>query len=189
MRGRIVDFATGRPIPRVSVDLWPDPEKLNEGSTTVYSDDEGRFEAVIRDGEIIVTIPGRRLQSDVWAGSCCCHRILAPAGEATDIGDVRIVSYRLPRRKPGFKYGIEIARHDASNGRLLVASVLPNSAAERAGLKAGDVIVGVDDQDLRGPNHYLFWGLLAASQGDSVVVHLEDGRHLRMAAQLATRPK
>jgi protocatechuate 3,4-dioxygenase beta subunit len=183
MRGRIVDYATGKPIPHVSVDLWPDPEKLNEGSTTVYSDDEGRFEAVIRDGEIIVTIPGRDLRSEVWAGWCCCHRIPAPAGEVTDIGDIRLVPYRLPRQKRDFKFGIEIARqkHD-SNGRLLVTSVISNSAAERAGLKAGDVIVGVDDQDLRGPNHYLFWGLLAASQGDSVVVHLEDGRHLRMAA-------
>ena len=41
-----------------------------------------------------------------------------------------------------------------NNGGVLVTSVDPGSAADKAGLKAGDVIVFIDGNSIRTPNDF-----------------------------------
>lgn len=46
--------------------------------------------------------------------------------------------------------GVGIEVYSTQDGEVIVSSVMAGQPAEAAGMKAGDVIIGVDDQDMRG---------------------------------------
>jgi len=56
------------------------------------------------------------------------------------------------------------------NGNIMVVSVFKDSPAERAGIKAGDIIVEVDGHDLRGKVPRDASELLRGKEGTTVVV-------------------
>ena len=46
--------------------------------------------------------------------------------------------------------GVGIEIHTTQNGEVVISSVMPGQPAETAGLQAGDVIIGVDGEDMKG---------------------------------------
>jgi serine protease DegQ len=82
----------------------------------------------------------------------------------------------------------ELLKLDRSRGAV-VARVLPGSPAERAGLKAGDTIVGLAGQPvLSAAGLHNAEGLLPVERPVEIRA-LRDGRELAVTATLAARPK
>jgi len=71
----------------------------------------------------------------------------------------------------------------------LVASVVPNSPAARAGLKSGDLIVSVDGQAVDDPNAFDYRFATKALGGQAQLVVLRNGRETRLAVALETAPE
>jgi serine protease Do len=69
-----------------------------------------------------------------------------------------------------------------------VANVLPGQAADKAGLKAGDVVVRINDRDVTPDNtlSYLVSGLAAGSRVPIEV--LRDGKRVKLSAVIGERP-
>ena len=65
-------------------------------------------------------------------------------------GKVKAISYK-PDTEKKFAMGISYAAND-SDGTLFISNVMDDSAAEKAGLKTGDVIVSLDDQKASSTN-------------------------------------
>ena len=70
----------------------------------------------------------------------------------------------------------------------LVASVVPNGPAERAGLKPGDVIVTVDNQTVDDPNAFDYRFATKPLGGTAALGLLRDGRDLSVNVALQTAP-
>jgi serine protease Do len=83
----------------------------------------------------------------------------------------------------------ELATQFNTQAGALVAEVAPGSAAEKAGLKAGDIITKVNDLEIRDPRQLL----LTVSQlapGTSVSIqYLREGKSRTATATLAQRPE
>lgn len=75
----------------------------------------------------------------------------------------------------------------AKNGGALVSSVAPNSAAAKAGIKAGDVIVSIDGRRVADANDLS--RELRALKGDVAIVVLRDRKELTLKANLADEPR
>ena len=78
-------------------------------------------------------------------------------------------------------------RFAEANDGLRVESVIPRGPAERAGIKVGDVVVGIDEIDVR--DTFSLIPLLSVRQaGDDVTVKLRRGRdYLEVEVKLAAR--
>ena len=70
----------------------------------------------------------------------------------------------------------------------LVASITPGSAAARAGIKTGDLIVSVDGQGVDDPNAFDYRFATKALGGTARVVVLRNGRETATAVALETAP-
>ncbi len=66
---------------------------------------------------------------------------------------------------------------------ISVVDVEKGGPAERAGLKRGDVIAALAGQPLRGHEHYLFWAMVYATNGQTIDFALADGRTLSITAE------
>ncbi len=78
---------------------------------------------------------------------------------------------------------------DLSADGALVSSVVPDSPADRAGLRKGDVIVSVDRRDISSPAD-LTERIGGSREGDSVSLGLvRKGQRLTLAVRLAERPQ
>jgi S1-C subfamily serine protease len=75
----------------------------------------------------------------------------------------------------------------ANNGGALVSSVTPNSAAARAGIKAGDVIVSIDGRPVTDSSDLM--RELRALKGDVTIVVLRDRKEMTMKATLQDEPR
>ena len=79
----------------------------------------------------------------------------------------------------------QVARRYNING-VLIMQVLPDSAAEKAGLKKGDIIVGLDDKVINGMTD-LYDSLDEHNAGDVVKIVVErDKKRLSVAVTLQT---
>jgi len=70
----------------------------------------------------------------------------------------------------------------------LIANVLPNGPAARAGLKAGDLIVSVDGQDVEDPNAFDYRFATKALGGTARLGLLRAGREQTVVVALQTAP-
>jgi serine protease Do len=75
----------------------------------------------------------------------------------------------------------------AKNGGALVSSVTPNSAAARAGIKAGDVIVSIDGRQVSDSSDLM--RELRALKGEVTIVVLRDRKEMTMKATLDDEPR
>jgi serine protease Do len=80
------------------------------------------------------------------------------------------------------------AQFGASRGAL-VAEVTPGSAAEKAGLKSGDIITKVNDTVILDPRHLLLTVSQLASETSVKVEYLRDGNTRTANATLERRPE
>ncbi len=70
----------------------------------------------------------------------------------------------------------------------LIANVLPNSPAARAGLKPGDVIVSVDGQGVDDPNAFDYRFATKPLGGSALIAALRGGREVAATVALQTAP-
>src|SRR5262249_23493528 len=71
----------------------------------------------------------------------------------------------------------------------LVASITPGSAAARAGLKSGDLIVGIDGQDVEDPNAFDYRFATKPLGGSARLALLRAGRETIATVALETAPE
>jgi S1-C subfamily serine protease len=70
----------------------------------------------------------------------------------------------------------------------LVANVVPNSPAARAGLKAADLIVAIDGQQIEDPNAFEYRFATHPIGGTAQIDVVRNGRLLKLAVALETAP-
>ena len=75
----------------------------------------------------------------------------------------------------------------AKNGGALVSSVQPDSAAAKAGIKAGDVIVSIDGRQVSDANDLM--RELRALKGEITIQVLRDRKEMTLKATLTDEPK
>ncbi len=68
--------------------------------------------------------------------------------------------------------GIGIEVYMTQEGEILISSVMPGEPAEQAGLRSGDVIIGVDGTDIRGKNLSDVVAKMRGKEGTSVEVEV-----------------
>jgi RNA polymerase sigma factor (sigma-70 family) len=167
IRGRAIDYQTGRPIPGARA----------EGRGTAYrqltatADRNGVFtlEGLPVGGivDFAVIPPRNDYLSD------CQHRVVPERGGTIDIGDVPM----FPGSNQALGMRAQIATglwFHSQEGRPAVYSVAPDSPAERAGVRAGDFVVAVNDKDVQQQSSSVAEGLLATG-GQSIELTLLSG--------------
>ena len=83
----------------------------------------------------------------------------------------------------------ELAAQFQTNRGALVAEVTPGSAAEKAGLQAGDIITEVNDLEIRDPRQLLLTISQLAPGSSARIQYLRDGKTHTATAQLERRPE
>jgi serine protease Do len=129
------------------------------------------------------TPAGREVKLDLFRNGAA-HTVTAKIGQHPAVpGFPEGLSFRMPdvpRVFPGMRsplLGVEaesiegqLAQYFGVSGGVLVRSVMKSSAAEKAGIKAGDVILRVDDMKVASPAEIS--ARLRAAHGKSVPVAL-----------------
>jgi hypothetical protein len=141
LRGRILDDETGRPLGDVAVVALTDGTPRSQTS----SDDSGAFvlDNVPPGGAIRVQFrsPSPGLLPDG-------ETVPVPAGASSvDLGVVRLLhgNWSLRSAAAGKTLGFE---HERREGRVLITSVRPGAAAERAGVRAGEQLLAIDGKNV-----------------------------------------
>ncbi len=71
----------------------------------------------------------------------------------------------------------------------IISEVTPDSPAEKAGLKAGDVITKVEQTEIRDSRHLLLTIGQLSPESQATVEYLRDGKKAKVRATLARRPE
>ena len=80
--------------------------------------------------------------------------------------------------------GIEM---DAKDDHVLITAIMPKSPAEKAGLKANDLILKFDDRDVEGPTGLATF-VRASKPGDQVTFEIRRGEEiLKLKVQIGKR--
>jgi serine protease Do len=82
----------------------------------------------------------------------------------------------------------ELAAQFGTHRGALVAEVTPGSAAEKAGLQAGDIITKVNDVEIRDPRQLLLTISQLAPGSSAKIDYLRDGKTVTANATLERRP-
>lgn len=86
-------------------------------------------------------------------------------------------------RRPGFGVSFD----DTADGVVRIAHVYPNSPAARAGIQVGDVLVGLNGQQIRGDWQGTVSQIRGMSPGDELNLTVQrDGQEQQLNAELAT---
>jgi S1-C subfamily serine protease len=84
------------------------------------------------------------------------------------------------------KLGVRMKEED---GKVIVEEVVPNSAADIAGVKGGDIVVAFDDVDIR-ENFDLVYEINQHVIGDKIVLVLErKGKQIELDITFTSLPK
>lgn len=100
-------------------------------------------------------------------------------------------SWMLQRTPPPQSTGLNGAvlgvKFTEANDGLRIDYVLPKGSAQQAGLRVGDIIIGIDDQDVRDANS-LVWLLASLRPGDPIILKIRRGpQYLELPLTLAPR--
>ena len=71
--------------------------------------------------------------------------------------------------------GVGIEIHTTQNGEVVISSVMPGQPAETAGLQAGDVIIGVDGEDMKGKLLSDVAARIHGEKGTAVTIRVQRG--------------
>jgi S1-C subfamily serine protease len=89
---------------------------------------------------------------------------------------------------PGERVKLGVRMHE-ENGKVVVAAVVPNSAADEAGVLAGDVITALDDV-LIDDSFDLIYEVNQRASGDQATLAVErDGEQLQLEVTFTPLPK
>jgi hypothetical protein len=172
--GQLVDVRTSRPIAGVSMyasleggglPTWIPSDLRN------MTDATGHFEIPNIGRGAIAIDGGTHDEGGQQMSPVTVYRTITSSDPAViDLGQVRAVttSVHMPSGNPGFDL-------EASNGVTRVTAVVPDGAADRAGLVVGDVIIAIDGVDVTGPASRAASQLLNGDPGTTVVLDLERG--------------
>ena len=87
------------------------------------------------------------------------------------------------------KLGIKISELDSQTG-VLVNHVIPDSPADRAGLKEGDVILALDNEKITEPQDVIGYVKTLSAEDEVVIDILREGEHQELKATLTQfKPK
>ena len=98
-----------------------------------------------------------------------CLRIACVVGMLTGLGFTGILAHDEPRAFLG------VSTEDGDDGGAVITEVFDDTAAERAGLRKGDVIVGLDGRSIES-SWDLVQGVLELQPGDRTDVELQRDR-------------
>jgi hypothetical protein len=187
--GQLVALGTGEPVAGMRVFAFPvrgSDVSWRAADKQRITGADGRFR--IDDAPAgRLTIRARPLDSEAAAFSG--GRVIATvqAGSVVDIGDIQVPRRRIePRERPG-ELGFTLVElepdQDPADVELKVALVRAGGPAVEAGLRAGDVIVSVDGNDVRGEKAYLYHALAAVPEGTSIILGLARGDAVKITAR------
>jgi hypothetical protein len=172
--GRLVDATTHAPVAGIAVRVAePGSDVIEAGSAR--SGPDGRFTlADQRPGRWILTgdVDGPVPSPPVVAEE------LRVVGERFDAGDLPVAPRADHEYSFGFDLGYLEGVHDPGAWRSVVASVDAGGPADKAGLKAGDVIRAVNGHEVSGPHTLLMYAYLFASPAGAARLTLESGATL-----------
>jgi len=175
--GQVVAFADDRELAGVEVSLWPETASV-VGVRRAVTDETGRFsltgipigraELRLQPPDGYVDFFGRKVDIPTGGGELGTTRLVRSPGEA--------------RAMYGFRPAWPPAGEAIAELRVLIEDVKVDSPAGLAGLRIGDAVVAINGVSVSGADHYLFWGLIAATPGTIKTVTLADGSELTMTA-------
>jgi hypothetical protein len=153
VQGTVVDDATAAPLAGVAINV-PSAEggaPLREGRPAVVTDTRGHFE--ITDVPYTrtlalafqITDPSYLLEVE--------YVLVSPSADRLDVGSIRLVRGNLRDRIGSGQrgmIGIEFARQGSD---VVLTQIRPNTQAERAGLRTGDLLISADGRSLAGLGH------------------------------------
>ncbi|MGH9870263.1 MAG: M20/M25/M40 family metallo-hydrolase [Candidatus Polarisedimenticolia bacterium] len=165
-----------RGVPAVQLFTEPHPDYHRPGDTADKVDAAGLVKVASFVRETLVYLAGRTEPLTVTiAGSAAAPAGAAPSGAPAAVVAGRRVSLGTV---PDFMF--------AGPG-VKVSSIVPGSAAEKAGLRAGDVLLRLDDQEVSSLRAYSDL-LKTKSPGQQVrVTVMRDGAEVTLAATLTAR--
>ena len=184
VRGQVVALDTGKPLPGMFVSVAPASRAQSffamdgGGDRRNVTDAEGRFE--VEDapaGKVVLTAFSQDWEATQyrWARG----RALLRAGETNEVPPLRTAraQVKAPGRAGDLGFEVKSIVPDPSDPPWVytVAVVRPDGPAAASGLKAGDVIVSIDGQDVTGPNDYLYYELIEVPRGTTIKLGLARG--------------
>jgi protocatechuate 3,4-dioxygenase beta subunit len=191
VRGRIVALDTGKPLPGMQVSASAASQSRQfmlmggAGDRRNVTDADGRFE--------IDDAPAGKVAllafSQDWTTAqyrWVRGRADLRAGEVNEIPALKCPRSRVkpPARGGDLGYELKQSEPDPNDPPVVhtVAVVRPEGPAAASGLKAGDVIVSVDGQDVTGPNDHLLYGLTEVPRGTTIKLGLARGATVSITA-------
>ncbi|MDC0718525.1 carboxypeptidase regulatory-like domain-containing protein [Nannocystis bainbridge] len=183
VRGTVVDLE-GKPAPGLTVTVTGSGTGVSaqDGKANV-TDAEGRFEFHnAPTGQVLVSV-SPMVQDSEFGGSSI-PVTLSAAATTVELAPIRLARRRVAPRETGGDLGFAIREpapgDEPAKRRLVVAHVRPGGPGASAGVVAGDEIVNVDGQDVRGPNSYLFWALTRAPEKTTLTLGLARGASVQL---------
>lgn len=176
MRGTVVDLE-GTPVPALEVGL--SSAKGVVWDMRAVTDAAGRFELTrVSTGPVFVTVGPPGGKTSPYGPSRVAINV--PIDQPiVDLPAIRVAKRRIAvgqaRGDLGFTLEASEAGDDPLQAILKVATVRYTGPAAAAGLLHRDVIIAVDDQDVRGPNRSLYATLSVVPAGTTVRLGLARG--------------
>ena len=159
LRARVIDQTSGAPLAGVWVHAGGDGGRF----ALVKSDEQGGVRLKIRPGLRLLTfLPGgARISDRRWV-----H--VPPSSKPIDLGAIKLARGRIPDPMIAID-GIDPVNRD---GRAYVKRVGPDSAASKAGVRAGEPLLRINGEDVHdlGPNAINL--ILSGPPGKSITVEL-----------------
>lgn len=153
------------------------------------------------DLAVVEIVGGGSLTPIAWTPSASVPvgnwvAVAAPGGEPGAVGVLSVAARSVaipkgpvrPMRSPAARSGFLGVQLDQSQPKAVVEMVVPDSAAQKAGIKAKDIVLLIDDRKIE-TGEMLIETLQARKVGDKVKVTVErEGKTMELTATLGPRP-
>ncbi|MDC0717647.1 carboxypeptidase regulatory-like domain-containing protein [Nannocystis bainbridge] len=182
LRGTVVDLE-GAPVVGAAVRVSQGQGYTIDDRHTPRTDAQGRFEVEGAPvGLVTVLVAAPRGTAVDYSQTTWTTTIAG--GPEVELPPIRVAKQRLKSGEAsgdlGYAIKLGAPAADPAQRKFEVALVRPGSPAAAAGLRAGDVIVSVDGEDVTGERRYLYEQLTRAPVGTTLRLGLERGATLEV---------